>query len=178
MANVSRIPMDKDHVSKLSPEEMVIPIKAASEIAKLPIFIRDDLYDLTAIVAVAKQFKQKRNIGLFIVDYAQLIRAPDTKEGNREQKVAEVSRVLRLLAMALDTPVIVLCQLNQWGFTRESRSLEQDATAMWMIEEEEEGEPNIRKILIPWQRNGPSGVGFKVTFLGNIARMENYASDI
>jgi replicative DNA helicase len=76
MANVSRIPMDKDHVSKLSPEEMVIPIKAASEIAKLPIFIRDDLYDLTAIVAVAKQFKQKRNIGLFIVDYAQLIRGP------------------------------------------------------------------------------------------------------
>ncbi len=177
MANVSRIPTDRQHVSKLSAEEMEIPIRAAEEISKMPLYLRDDIFDLGIIVATAKQAKQKYHIGLIVIDYAQLIRAEGNKDSNREQRVAEVSRTLRLLAMSMDTPVLLLCQLNEKLATRESRALEQDCTALWRIEPENEDEPNVRDIIIPCQRNGPSGVGFKVTFLGNIARVENYAQD-
>src|SRR4030095_4243627 len=97
----------------------------------------------------------------------------ERKDVNREQKVAEVSRTLRLLAMELDIPIIVLSQLNADGYTRESRALEQDSTACWMIAEHADAK-NIRYIRLPWQRNGPSDVGFKITFLGELARAENY----
>lgn len=178
MSNVSRIPTERHHFSKLTPEEMVIPIKAASEISKMPLYLRDNVFDLGIIVAVSKQLKQKYKIGIIVIDYAQLIRSESHKDANREQHVAEVSRTLRLLAMSMDIPIILLCQLNEKGATRESRSLEQDSTALWLISAENEDEPNVRNIVIPFQRNGPSGVGFKVTFLGNIAKVENYAPEI
>jgi hypothetical protein len=75
--------------------------------------------------------------------------------------------------MELDIPIIILSQLNADGYTRESRALEQDSTACWLIVEDSD-DRNVRLIRVPWQRNGPSGVSFKITFLGELARAENY----
>lgn len=75
--------------------------------------------------------------------------------------------------MELELPLILLSQLNADGFTRESRALEQDATAMWKVGVDPD-EPNKRWIEIPWQRNGESNIRFPVTFLGYCARVENY----
>jgi replicative DNA helicase len=151
--------------------------EAGAALSQLPIHIKYDCLTLESIEAVSKELKDRCGIGLVIVDYAQIIKVPPRKDMNREQKIAEISRTLRLLAMELETPIIVLSQLNQDDQTRESRALEQDATACWWIcmGSEDEEEQNIRYIKVPWQRNGPSGIRFKVTFLGAIARVENYA---
>jgi replicative DNA helicase len=156
---------DNNHVSEM--------MKAASQLSELPIYIYDDIFDLAMIVFVIRDLVKHHKLGLAVVDYAQLVRSPERKDANREQKVAEVSRTLRLLAMELNIPIIVLSQLNADGYTRESRSLEQDATACWMVAEADDDQ-NVRFVRIPWQRNGPSGVSFKVTFLGELARVENY----
>lgn len=173
MASVSRLSLGRHHVEKLNPDEHIRAQSAANEIEQLPIYIKDDAYELAKIVSVTREYKARHDVGLVVVDYGQLVKTPETKEKNREQRVAEVSRTLRLLAMELDTPIIVLSQLNMEGYTRDSRSLEQDCTACWTIEAVED-EPNIRAIRIPFQRNGQSGIGFKVTFLGEIARVENH----
>jgi len=68
--------------------------------------------------------------------------------------------------------MIVLSQENALGSTRESTSLEADCTALWQIREVED-EPRKRKVSIPCQRNGESGVFTEVCFLGEIARVEN-----
>ncbi len=150
-------------------------LRASHELVTLPLHIRDDVYDLAAIAAVSREAKAMHEIGLIVIDYAQLVRSKTSKD-RRELEVAEVSRTLRLLAMELNTPLILLSQLNAEGQTRESRSLEQDATAMWMIKMSEHG-PGQRLILIPWQRNGESGRGFEVAFLGDQARVETLAKD-
>jgi replicative DNA helicase len=148
---------------------------AADALIGLPIHIKDDIYDLAGIRSVSVELKKRCNIGLIIVDYAQKVVVPKQKGVSREQEVAEISRELRLLAMELDTPVIVLSQLNSDNQSRESRALEQDCTACWWIlEQDDDQEPNTRIISIPYQRNGPGGIHFKVTFLGAIARVENY----
>jgi replicative DNA helicase len=174
-ANVSKIPIAQQHM-KFS-GTVNTSVQAISKLRALPIHIKDDVFDLSSITAITREFKIRQNIGLVIVDYGQLVRVPDIKGRNREQQVAEVSRTLRLLAMELDTPIIVISQLNSEGQTRESRALEQDATACWEIKpgDDEEEAQHIRYISIPWQRNGQSGIAFKVTFLGATSRVETYA---
>jgi len=156
-------------------EHVTEMIKAAAHLAELPIYIYDDVFDLAMIAFVIRDLVKHHKLGLAVVDYAQLVRSPERKDANREQQVAEVSRTLRLLAMELNIPIIILSQLNADGYTRESRSLEQDSTACWKITAPDESdEKNTRIIRIPWQRNGPSDIKFKVTFLGELARVENY----
>lgn len=174
-AGHSRIPSDRHHLSAMSYDEQTKASQSLAELAALPIHIRDDVFDLPLILSTAKELRARENIGLVIVDYGQLIRVTVNKGANREQEVAKMSRDLRLLAMEMNVPVIVLSQLNADGYTRESRSLEQDATAMWELGLDEDDDLRGKRwIKIPWQRNGQSGVQFPVTFLGSIARVENY----
>jgi replicative DNA helicase len=163
-------------IARSEKPDMPLAANTAEIFASLPLHIKYDCLTLESIEAVTKELKERCDIGLVIVDYAQIVKVRDRRDTNREQKVAEVSRTLRLLAMELETPIIVLSQLNAEDQSRESRALEQDATACWWIclGSDDEEENNIRYIKIPWQRNGPSGIRFKVTFLGAIARVENY----
>jgi hypothetical protein len=50
-----------------------------------------------------------------------------------------------------------------------------DATAMREIQTDDLENQSERLIRIPWQRNGESGIAFKVSFIGNLARVENFA---
>jgi replicative DNA helicase len=168
-AGESRIPMGLHHHTRLNEEQAAKACKAAESLGKLVFDIRDDVYDLSTMVAIIRQSEAT----LVIADYAQLIR-PNLKDSNREQEVAKISRTLRLIAMETKKPIILLSQLNEQGRSRESRALEQDTTANWNIVFDED-EPNERTIEIPYQRNGESGIRFKVAFLGSIARVENLA---
>src|SRR5690606_35862480 len=136
--------------------------------------IRDDTYDVSGIQAVSRQEKAKHpDLSCIVIDYAQLIRVKVAKGASREVEVATVSRAIRLLAMELRVAILFLCQLNKEGETRESKSLEQDCTAMWKVNKTEN--ERVREIEIPFQRNGESGVGFRLTYYGELSRFENYA---
>lgn len=150
---------------------------AASDIAKLPILIRDDVFERNEVIAVARQYKaQFPDFSVAVLDYAQLVKSFVSKNANREQEVAAVSRDCRIAAMELDVAFIVLCQLNADGNTRESTALEKDCTAMWKVNTPGEKEDqNKRLITIPFQRNGEGNVGFNTTFLGHLASFENYS---
>ncbi len=173
-AGTSRIPM-KDHaLGRMTLAQQAVALQTAETLAQLNLVVRDDVYDLHLIVAIARQEKMRQSVGLIVVDYAQLIRASGAD--SRREEVERVSRELRLLAMELDTPILLLCQLNKEGETRESKALEMDATAMWRIDRTDVDENGRRLIAIPWQRNGESGIGAEVVFLGSIARVENKAA--
>lgn len=170
-AGVSRVPMNKHHVQKLNDSDMSRCIDASSKLGKMPLTIRDDCYDLAVILSAMRRAVAREEAGLIVVDYAQLVRA---KADTRREEVEKVSREFRLAAMELKVPLILLCQLNKDGETRESKALEMDATAMWLISPVED-EPSQRIIDIPWQRNGESAISFPVAFFGDIARVENAA---
>lgn len=175
-ANESRIAMIRHHADSMNENEMAKAMAAITSLCSRKMQIRDDLFDLTQIVAATRQQKTKwPDLGLIVVDYAQLVRAPQGKGSTREREVATVSRTLRLLAMETNAAVLLLSQLNTNGEARESKSLEQDATAAWMVNKpKDEDEWNSkREISVPWQRNGDSGIRFTVAFHGHLARMEN-----
>src|SRR6516162_6459007 len=175
-AGLARVPMKPTPQLSIEDIEKLADAFAFLDATKLN--VRHDCFDLARILAVAEEEKNRNNTQLIVVDYAQLVHDPASRrDGTREQEVASVSRGIRTLAMKLGVPIILLSQLNQEGATRESRALEHDATACWELSEAGEDEPGVRWLKIPFQRNGTSGVRFKVTFLGAIARIENHHKD-
>lgn len=133
----------------------------------------DDAFDLAAIIGIARRTKMERpDLAAIFVDYGQLIRGTRIKGDSRETEVAATSRALRLLGMEMDVAMIVLSQLNKEGGTRESAALEQDCTAKWKLGLIED-EPAFRHLEIPFQRDGDSGIGFRVAFRGALATVEN-----
>lgn len=156
------------------PHEMSAVAKATQIISRSKLIIRDDLHDIGAIIATARAMaKSPDGLGVLLVDYIQLVRCDLGRESTREREVAEVSRALRLIGLELNCLVIGITQLNEQGKARESRAIQQDATCIMAIKIYEEEGSEIRKISIPFQRNGPCGVGTELRFLGKTASFVN-----
>lgn len=154
--------------------DMAAVARAAKIISGTKLVIRDDLHDIGAIVATARAMaKSPDGLGVLLVDYIQLVRCDLGRESTREREVAEVSRALRLIGLELGCLVIGITQLNEQGKARESRAIQQDATCIMAIKIHEDEGSEIRKISIPFQRNGPCGVGTELRFVGKTASFVN-----
>lgn len=163
----------------LTPEEWELLIRASRELAQAPLYIDDtaalSIYELRA---KARRLRAEKRIELIIVDYLQLMRGPISKNINREQEVAAISRSLKELAKELEIPVIALAQLNRAVETRQSKkpmlsdlresgSIEQDADLILFIDRPErygiltyeDGTPTegMATIIVGKHRNGPTG---------------------
>ena len=124
----------------------------------------------------ARREAHKRELGLIIVDYLQLMSggAKYGGDANRVQEISEISRGLKSVARELNVPVIALSQLSrsvesrnpqipQLSDLRESGSIEQDADVVMFLYRDDyynpdtSEKPNILDILIQKHRNGPTG---------------------
>ncbi|MDC3418066.1 replicative DNA helicase [Aquibacillus salsiterrae] len=109
---------------------------------------------------------------LAIIDYLQLIR-PTNKRERRDLEVGEMTRELKLLAVELNIPIVLLSQLSRgveqrhdkrplMSDLRESGNIEQDADIISFLYREdyydkETNNTDIIEIIIAKQRNGPTG---------------------
>lgn len=101
---------------------------AARDIYTKPIYM-DDRDDVTPAMLCASLDRMKQPPALVGIDYAQLMDSGIRDKGSsREQHVAHISRSLKKFAKRFNCAFIVLSQENDDGKTRESKSLEQDAT--------------------------------------------------
>ena len=141
--------------------------------------------------------KERKNLGLVIIDYLQLMSATQqSRAGSRTQEISELTRQLKLLARDLKAPILLLSQLNRdierrqnktpmMADLRESGSIEQDAdiimfwpaSRMWTaratntIMTKEESQAPRRKtacIILAKNRNSPAGEMFCCIGTGNI----------
>lgn len=110
-------------------------------------------------------------LGLVVIDYLQLMQ---TSGDNRAQGYGDITRALKLLAVELDIPIILLSQLNRElekrpdkrpvpSDLRDSGAIEQDADAVIFIYRDEWYHKDSRwkgtaEIIVALQRNGPSGM--------------------
>ena len=192
LASLSRVDLSKVLTGKLKEEDWPRITSTIAMLTETKLYI-DDTAALTPndIRSRARRLAREHNgLGLVVVDYLQLMRVPGNKE-NRTTEISEISRSLKILAKELTVPVIALSQLNRsleqrsdrrpvMSDLRESGSIEQDADLIVFIYRDEVYDENSKdkgmaEIIIRKHRNGPIG-DFKVTFLGQFTRFENYAS--
>jgi replicative DNA helicase len=167
--------------------------ESANTLSELPIFI-DDSSGLSVLEMKAKcrRLLKKRDLGLVIIDYLQLIQGRRSAE-SRQLEISEISRSLKALAKDLNVPVLALSQLNrkvedrpnkkpQLSDLRESGAIEQDADVIAFIYRDElynpttEENKNVAEIILAKQRNGPTGF-FKLQFQQEFTRFRDYVEE-
>ena len=172
----------------LKSEDWGIMTDTCNELAMLPIHYVDNVnLNINQIVAYIETLHIDGKADLVILDYLQLIK-PDRSIPSREQQVSDISRKLKLLALSLNIPIVVLCQLNrqvddraghipQMSDLRESGSLEQDADVIIFIKRDAvynrtDLNENEADIYVPKNRGNETGF-FKAEFQGKYQRFND-----
>ncbi len=161
--------------------------------------------DILELRARARRMKKKHGIALLIVDYLQMLHAKDRSREGRQQEIAHISGSLKTMAKELHLPVLALSQLNRapeardregkprLADLRDSGAIEQDADVVCLLyrpdKYKDEGAdaggypaapeagdgPNVARVLIAKQRNGPTGE-VKLVFRDDLMRFETLAA--
>jgi replicative DNA helicase len=194
MSSLGRIDQLRVRTGKLEDDEWPRLSSAVSILAETQLFIDDTpAMSPTEVRARARRLKREnKDLGLIVLDYLQLMQAPGVGD-NRTAEISAISRSLKALAKELNVPVMALSQLNRsleqrtnkrpiMSDLRESGAIEQDADLIVFIYRDEvynedSTDKGTAEIIIGKQRNGPIGT-FRLTFLGQYTKFENYIQDI
>ncbi|MCE5303003.1 MAG: replicative DNA helicase [Planctomycetaceae bacterium] len=196
LCSQGRIDANKFRSGFLSKEDRSKLVEASAKLGKAPMFIDDTpARTCTEIAACARRLKRKKNLGLIVIDYLQLIN-PDDPRDPRQEQVAKMARRLKAMARELEIPVLCLAQLNRQteqgkeghrprlSHLRESGAIEQDADVVMFIHREEyyhtreeaqqQGIAGQADVIVAKQRNGPTG-DVKLAWFDKYTRFENLA---
>lgn len=142
------------------------------------------------LASYARQECSRREIGLVIIDYLQLIAGDRTRTANRYEQIGEITRGLKMLARELRVPVVVLSQLNRQcegreghrpvlSDMRDSGRIEEDADVVMLVHRPEyydrEDAPGTAEIILAKNRNGTVGM-CKLAFVAQLASFESLDS--
>jgi replicative DNA helicase len=144
-----------------------------------PIFI-DDTPGLSVeqIRSRARKLHRTEKLEFIIIDYLQLMKARDRRDGNRNLEVGGMCIALKALAKELKIPVLVVSQLSRalekrpnpnkvpmLSDLRDSGEIEQVADKVMFIyrpeiynDTENEVFPNQANVILAKQRQGPTGM--------------------
>ena len=144
LAEQSRIKSNDIRRGRISEEEFDKFIETSKNIAELPLYIDETpAISVAALSNRARRIKRLYGLELIVVDYIQLMRASNFKEG-RVQEISEITQGLKALAKELAVPVVALSQLSRaveqrddkkplLSDLRESGSIEQDADVVMFV---------------------------------------------
>jgi replicative DNA helicase len=126
---------------QLADEHVTALSQAAQPFADLKWSIHDKASMTVAEIRRWARRLAKRDLGLIVVDYLQLL-TPADRRLQRHEQVGQLSKALKELARELDVPVLCLTQLSreavkdaepQLHHLRESGSIEQDADMVMFL---------------------------------------------
>ncbi len=144
LAEQSRIKSNDIRRGKISEEQFEQFLETSKNISELPLYIDETPAITIASLSIrARRIKRLYGLDMVVVDYIQLMRATNFKEG-RVQEISEITQGLKALAKELAVPVLALSQLSRAVETRddkrpilsdlrESGSIEQDADVVMFV---------------------------------------------
>ena len=144
LAEQSRIKSNDIRRGRISEEQFDKFIETSKDISELPLYIDETpAISIAALSNRARRIKRLYGLDMVVVDYIQLMRAANFKEG-RVQEISEITQGLKALAKELSVPVLALSQLSraveqrdqkkpQLADLRESGSIEQDADVVMFV---------------------------------------------
>ena len=144
LAEQSRIRSNDIRRGRISEDQFDKFIETSKNISELPLYIDETpAISIAALSNRARRIKRLYGLDMVVVDYIQLMRAANFKEG-RVQEISEITQGLKALAKELSVPVLALSQLSraveqrddkkpQLSDLRESGSIEQDADVVMFV---------------------------------------------
>ena len=144
LAEQSRIKSNDIRRGRISEEQFDKFIETSKDISELPLYIDETpAISIAALSNRARRIKRLYGLDMVVVDYIQLMKAANFKEG-RVQEISEITQGLKALAKELSVPVLALSQLSraveqrddkkpQLSDLRESGSIEQDADVVMFV---------------------------------------------
>jgi replicative DNA helicase len=155
----------------LTTEEVARQKEAAYWLYGHPVWFDCHSRNVASFIASIRQAAAKSEVGLAVIDHLQLIRG--TGRQSRAQEVSETSRSLKLAAMEMGLPFLVLSQFHRVQdkpttihSLKESGDIENDADVILLINcPELEGKTAVTAaIRIGKQREGPAGFDIPLEF--------------
>ncbi|WP_210368256.1 DnaB-like helicase C-terminal domain-containing protein [Borreliella garinii] len=179
MAMNSRVEFHKIYSNRMDENERLMCGKACSKIQNFKMRIKGaSVMTIHELKAHAREMKEYYGVEIIFIDRIGLI---STLHNNipRFEKIADLSRNIRALALELKIPIIVLCQLYWYDEGREPsladlgemESLEQDADMVILLHRENEeqqdndeqqqqdNEEEVRKIKVIVAKNRRGAIG-------------------
>ncbi len=175
LSSEARIDNKKLLKGTLSGQEWSRIVTAASALSALSILIDDN--PTLSVADMNAQCRRVKNLGLVVVDYLQLMQSAGGRQNssdNRQQIVADMSRMLKIMAKELEVPVLCLSQLSRANEARsdkrpmlsdlrESGAIEQDADVVIGLYREgyynkECENPNAAEAIVLKNRKGETGM--------------------
>ena len=144
LAEQSRIKSNDIRRGRISEDQFDKFIETSKNVSELPLYIDETpAISIAAVSNRARRIKRLYGLDMVVVDYIQLMRASNFKEG-RVQEISEITQGLKALAKELSVPVLALSQLSraveqrddkkpQLSDLRESGSIEQDADVVMFV---------------------------------------------
>ncbi len=144
LAEQSRIKSNDIRRGKVTEEQFDKFIETKKNISEIPLYIDETpAISIAAVSNRARRIKRLFGLDMVVIDYIQLMRATNTRDG-RVQEISEITQGLKALAKELAVPVLALSQLSraveqrddkkpQLSDLRESGSIEQDADVVMFV---------------------------------------------
>ena len=144
LAEQSRIKSNDIRRGRISEEQFDKFIETSKNISELPLYIDETpAISIAALSNRARRIKRLYGLDMVVVDYIQLMRASNFRDG-RVQEISEITQGLKALAKELSVPVLALSQLSRavesrddkkplLSDLRESGSIEQDADVVMFV---------------------------------------------
>ncbi len=200
LSSHSRVDSHLIRTNRLSKQHYHDLQRSCGTLAEAPIHVVDTPgLTIMQLRAKARRLVKQQKIQCIIIDYLQLMSAPQAAREGRQQEVSVISRQIKALARDLKLPIICLAQLNRgaeqreghrprMADLRESGSIEQDADVVALLHREEyyhtgdtdwvrENPEKIgaAELIIAKQRNGPTG-NVELSWDANVTRFGSKAS--
>lgn len=159
LANTANVSMNNLSKGNQSDSENKFIWNVNKKLGKSKIFIDDTamLSPTEILNKCRKLVRTERRLDLIVIDYLQLMRSDNRKsDGNQQQQIGEISRMMKLIAKELQCPVIVISQMSRGvenrddktpklSDLRDSGAIEQDADQVLFLSRENENDKGSKE---------------------------------
>ena len=160
---------------------------AASE--DLPILISETEFEFVKICSLIRMTVRKHRVKLVVIDYLQLMELPNSRLQS-EEKIAEMSKMLKRLAKTLKITIVACVQLNRelekrddkrprTSDIRGSGAIEQDADTIAFLYREAaynpDADPGEAEFIVMKNRSGRPNRTIKLGWIGEETRFTDWS---
>jgi len=169
LSGIAFIDSKKLRTGRLNNDEWRKLAQAADLLSHTGLLVDDR--SMISVSEINAECRRVENLSLVVIDYLQLMNS--TNSENRLQAVSEMSRMMKIMAMDLNVPVVCLSQLSRASVQRENKrpvlsdlresgSLEQDADVVLGLYREDAfkrdtTEHNSAELIVLKNRHGETG---------------------